>query len=361
MKYKKIRKFFRDPILFIRDAILKHRPLIFNEVNVSINNEKIIVEQLNYLESKIENFLPVDVVYTWVDDTDPIWREKKNNVLKDYPRDNLALYSDDHARFANNNELQYSIASVKKFMPWVRNIFIVTDKQCPKWLENEPNIKIIDHEKIIDNKYLPTFNSHVIEANLYRIPDLSEHFIYFNDDIFVARPLNKSHFFQSNGIASLFLSDKSLNIMNSKGMATPTLNASRRGVELLKRDYNISIDTPIVHTYVPLRRSILEELSKQYAALIEEFMSNKFRSNEDLNIPTFLAPWVTYVKGLAVPKIDICYYFNIRSRTATAYWQQLLNSGEAFKPHSFCANDFTTLNDKKIHVNLDFLLNQYFK
>lgn len=52
----------------------------------------------------------------------------------------------------------------------------------------------MDHREIIDHDYLPTFNSHVIEANLHKIPNLSEHFIYFNDDVFVAKPLQKAIF-----------------------------------------------------------------------------------------------------------------------------------------------------------------------
>jgi hypothetical protein len=44
-----------------------------------------------------------------------------------------------------------------------------------------------DHRSIIHSRYLPTFNSHAIEGHLYRVPDLSERFIYFNDDMFLGR------------------------------------------------------------------------------------------------------------------------------------------------------------------------------
>lgn len=66
----------------------------------------------------------------------------------------------------------------------------------PKWLNvNAPKLKIIRHSDFIPAKYLPTFNSNPIELNLHRIPGLNEHFIYFNDDIFLARPCAPTDFF----------------------------------------------------------------------------------------------------------------------------------------------------------------------
>ncbi len=44
---------------------------------------------------------------------------------------------------------------------------------------------IITHKDIIPEIYLPTFNSLCIELYLYNIPNLSNNFIYFNDDMIV--------------------------------------------------------------------------------------------------------------------------------------------------------------------------------
>ena len=48
----------------------------------------------------------------------------------------------------------------------------------------------------IPQKYLPTFNSHPIEWNFHRIKNLSEHFVYFNDDIFLLQPIEPTDFFR---------------------------------------------------------------------------------------------------------------------------------------------------------------------
>lgn len=88
-------------------------------------------------------------------------------------------------RFADNQELRYSLRSIEKFSPWIRNVYIVTNGQIPSWLNlDNPRVKIITHKDIFVNKsHLPTFSSPAIESHLHRIPGLSQKFIYMNDDV----------------------------------------------------------------------------------------------------------------------------------------------------------------------------------
>jgi hypothetical protein len=86
---------------------------------------------------------------------------------------------------------------VEKFAPWVNNIFFVTWGHLPPWLDtNHPKLKIVKHEDYIPQEYLPTFSSHPIELNLHRIKELSEHFVYFNDDMFVIKKTRREDFFK---------------------------------------------------------------------------------------------------------------------------------------------------------------------
>ena len=89
------------------------------------------------------------------------------------------------SRFADNEELRYSLRSVEKHAPWVRKIFIVTNGQIPAWINlDNPRIKIVTHHEIFPNiSHLPTFSSPAIESHLHRIPGLSQKFIYMNDDV----------------------------------------------------------------------------------------------------------------------------------------------------------------------------------
>lgn len=335
-------KLFRNPGLFFRDFLNKRYPVIRNEILCPEDEEAVLIKNDEYLERLIDVRFPVDVVYTWVNDSDPTWLIKYNNY-KNGGDKRLGRYATDKARFNNHNELYYSVKSVVKYLPWVRNIFVVTDEQTPSWIHEFPFLKIIKHKDIIPDCYLPTFNSHVIEAHLHNITGLAENFIYFNDDVFVAKPLSVGHFFKSNGIASLFVSQKSISEMLSRGINTPTLSASINVSNIFVRDFNVVVDHPLVHTYVPLKKSYYEKVWMEYEKEITSFLMNKFRTDNDMNLATFFVPWMTYLCGEAITARDICYYFNIRSATAKSYYSALLKSKENnAPPHSFCANDFNT-------------------
>ncbi len=45
---------------------------------------------------------------------------------------------------------------------------------------------------------MPTFNSNAIDINLYKIPGLSEQFVYFNDDIYITNSTTSEDFFKNN-------------------------------------------------------------------------------------------------------------------------------------------------------------------
>lgn len=351
MKYfKKAKKFVKHPCFFLRDFFNNKYPVVNCEQNYYENEEAALLrigDKLTELEGRIksrENF-DVDVVFTWVDSKDTTWQDKFQLYQSITDIAKLGLYADDHSRFDNHNELYYSISSIRQYLPWVRKIFIVTDEQTPSWLSDFDSIIMIDHKDIIDSEYLPTFNSHVIEAFLYRIPELSENFIYFNDDVFVGKPAEKEHFFQKNNLASIFVADKSLLAMCNRGLLTPTLSASLKSQALLKDHYGFDIDSPLVHTYVPLKKSTYKEAWDIFETEIRKFTVNKFRTNNDLNMATFLVPWMMYCSGQSVFKTDICYYFNIRSNHAINQYKRLLvRKKYGDTPDSICANDFNSLS-----------------
>ena len=127
--------------------------------------------------------VPVDLVITWVNGLDPSWR-------KSYKKHMGVLPSS--VRYLDHGEIELCLASVHKYLPWVRTVYLVTDKQTPSCISLYPKVKVIDHSQILDENCLqPTFNSNVVEAYLHRIPELSEYFLYANDDTFVGEPIKK--------------------------------------------------------------------------------------------------------------------------------------------------------------------------
>ena len=138
----------------------------------------------------MNNDYDIDVVILWVDGNDPEWQKEKNKYCAD--RDT----SKDAVRYRDWDILQYWFRGIEKYMPWVRKIHFVTWGHLPKWLNtNNPKLNIVKHTDFIPNEYLPTFNSPVIELNIHRIPGLAEHFIYFNDDMFPIKEMDRKDFF----------------------------------------------------------------------------------------------------------------------------------------------------------------------
>lgn len=135
----------------------------------------------------------IDFVITWVDDSDPVWLEKKNI----YSTDNTI--GDSKVRYRNWEILRYWFRSVEQFAPWVNKIYFIVDNQYPKWLDiSNQKLIIVNHEDFIPKEYLPTFNSRTIELNMHRIKGLSEKFVYFNDDMFLNSLVSPQDFFQNN-------------------------------------------------------------------------------------------------------------------------------------------------------------------
>ena len=148
--------------------------------------------------SKI-NF-PIDLVYCWCNDADPIWNAKRTKYLQEEGKIVQKLSND--CRFIDNDELKYSLRSVEKYAPWINHIYIISDHQIPDWI-NKTNQKItfINHEDILPEDNLPIFNSEAIETALWNIPNLSEHFLYANDDFFLGNNVYPKDFFNSKGQA----------------------------------------------------------------------------------------------------------------------------------------------------------------
>lgn len=141
--------------------------------------------------------MDIDFVITWVDMEDPKWKAEfsKYSGKKDNEKNGVS-----EARFRDYGFLKYWFRGVEKFAPWVRKIHFVTSGQKPEWLdENNPKINLVNHKDYIPAEFLPTYNSVVIERYLHKIPDLAEHFVYFNDDFYIINNISTERFFK-NGV-----------------------------------------------------------------------------------------------------------------------------------------------------------------
>lgn len=132
----------------------------------------------------------IDVVIPWVDDNDTKWIEKKNHFSGKSSIGEL----DTKNRYHDYGTLLYVLRSIEKNMPWINDVFLLTDHQVPEWI-NLDKVRIVDHTHFIDGK-LPTFNSNVIMTSIGKIKELSDKFIVFNDEFIVWNKVEISDYFQ---------------------------------------------------------------------------------------------------------------------------------------------------------------------
>lgn len=150
---------------------------------------------------KRDNY-PIDIVVTWVDGSDEKWLERRKAYDSAEPAEKSISdeWTKGEVRYRDWGTLKYWFRMVSENCPWVRYVHFVTWGHLPEWLDvNCPKLRIVKHEDYIPAKYLPTFNSHTIELNFHRIPDLAEHFVYFNDDVFPIAKTKSTDFFK-NGL-----------------------------------------------------------------------------------------------------------------------------------------------------------------
>lgn len=136
----------------------------------------------------------IDYVVPMVFPEDPEWRKVlQDKVGTDYD----AMGSIDSVRYRSWGTEELLVRCVRKFMPWVRHIFIILaqESQRQPWMDGY-GIKVVCHRDFIPERHLPTFNSRAMEMYLYRIPDLSDRFLYGNDDMFPLSPLEETDFFR---------------------------------------------------------------------------------------------------------------------------------------------------------------------
>lgn len=266
----------------------------------------------------------IDFVILWVDGSDPNWLEEKNKYSE-----KKEDTSDVINRYRDMGILKYWFRGIEKYTPWVNKIHFVTWGHVPEWLDtSNPKINVVKHEDFIPKKYLPVFNSNAIEIHLHRIKGLAEKFVYFNDDMFIIRSMDKSMFFQNNLPCDIWrdnipycdkytdplfehilLNDKMLISRNFNKREVIKKNFSKcfnlkygkrniRFLLLYKWPYMAGFDN--FHVAAPFLKSTFKEVwDKEYEAL-DGTAKSKFRSVYDVNQYVFQL-WQIY-NGKFSPK-----------------------------------------------------------
>ena len=232
--------------------------------------------------------IKVDAVILWVDGNDEDYKSKISPYLKD-----TTSNENFKNRYVQINEIEHNVNSILKHASFVNTIFIVTDNQTPQFLKQTDkytNVKIIDHSDIFkgfeDN--LPTFNSRTIESCIHRIPDLSEHFLYLNDDFFIINPTTIKDFFTENGFPILRGVWQPFETSKIYKKSKPEKAKHKKAQEKAAKLLGFTKLYRFKHTPHPIRKSTLVNFFNANQDVFTENIKHKFRNKAQF-LPIALA------------------------------------------------------------------------
>lgn len=299
--------------------------------------------------------LKIDMVYTWVDNNDVEWKRKKNKYMAEC--DDLFVNAD--CRYINNDELKYSLRSLERYANWIDKIYIITDNQVPEWLNlNNKRIKIINHSEIMPKDSLPVFNSNAIEHCISNIQELSEYYLYGNDDMFFANYVKPSFFYHRDGYPYCRFGSK------YDTTADTYSQMCDNSASLVEKEFGESLRMFSHHNINAFRKSDVKNCISMFKNEINNTIYSRFRKANNVEQTIYLnyalAVKHGHYKGICrlykympIYKNKIYSYCAKRYRSDSLYIRlndanSLKRLGSLYKKvRLFCINDVENISDKE--------------
>jgi hypothetical protein len=234
---------------------------------------------------------PIDIVYTWVDDSFPGYLEELGRYATD-GRDRNPNRTRD-----NLDVLRFSLRSLASNVGFYRNVYIVSCRpQVPAWLDAaHPQIRVVHHDQVIDAKYLPTFSSFAIVSHLHLLPGLSRRFVYVEDDCLIWSPLRLSHLTSDDGRPFIFFNPRRTRRHQEldRSRASSWNLALATAEDALDREFGERTRTHVIHGPLLIDRALFSSMLDRFSAEIAATRTARFRA--DGTVP----PEYLYVHTLA--------------------------------------------------------------
>ena len=315
----------------------------------------------------------IDFVITWVDGNDPVWRKERDHYAA------LEHKKIDDSRFRDWETLRYWFRGVETFAPWANHIFFVTCGHLPEWLNTaHPKLRIVKHADFIPAEYLPTFSSSTLEYWLYKIEELSDHFVYFNDDMLLNSPVKTDYYFK-NGLPCDINNETFLNVpiytpkdmfgnyismLADIGIINRHFNRRKTVRKSLKRwlglhlgikgiivstillDKKLFIGFSNYHTEQTFLKSVFDELWEKEPDVLKAACT---RFREDNTVNNYIFRYWQLAKNLFYPKRRNSEFFFLIKRDVVESIEKALKQE---KYSSICLNDDALCTDEDfVYIN----------
>lgn len=134
---------------------------------------------------------------------------------------------------------------------------------------------MVPHRLIFDADTYPLFNSNAIETHLTRIPDLSEHFLYGNDDMLFAAPVAPSFFFEPDGRPTVRMR------RGTRDMDCVYYRTIRRMQRIVGERYGKTYDLEPHHNIDAYTRSAFDESLARLSDIVYSTRHHRLRQDDD--------------------------------------------------------------------------------
>lgn len=209
----------------------------------------------------------VDFVVPYVDNQDKVWRKAYLDYVN---KRNLFARVENISglRYKDIGLIKYQLKLVEKFMPFINKIYLLVSniEQVPSDI-NKDKVVVVLHKDFIPREYLPTFNSTTIEMFLWNIPNLSEHFIYANDDMIPTKEMAITDFFENDKIKINFLNGTLKRV--DSNFFYQCVNSCHHIQDRLHKQYNELDFYKPMHSFTPMIKSHCLEAYKSIEDLIK--------------------------------------------------------------------------------------------
>ena len=293
--------------------------------------------------------MTLDVAYTWVDDRWPGYREtlrahaaSRHDLNPNRTRDNLDL-------------MRYSLRSLAKYAPWVRNVHLFTCRpQVPAWLDTgHPRLRVTHHDEVMDATLLPTFNSFAIVQHLHRLPGVSPRFVYFEDDMLLGGAVALEDFIayprlhRTRGEARAGDSPWTASLANANRLLDERFGRGRRWIH---------------HFPLLMDVELWREVLAQWPEPLARTRASRFRAHDNV-APEHL--YFHYARArLPLARASVarsyreCFYFPLENRLAQMRMQRA--AVKLLRPKFICMNDnFDERPDPRVEAYLRAMLERW--
>jgi hypothetical protein len=245
----------------------------------------------------------IDFVVTWVSSESQKWRQSYVRDMKIYKPDGIHDASTVNRFRSDFNELKYCLRSIDSACyDILGKIYLVVhdDQELPKWLNTcHPNIVIVRHSHMcIDASY----NSLAIESGFHKIKELSQRFVYLNDDIWLLGRWTLDDFIVGRKVV-MYMSDHEVGktINNKSGSFDYIWYNNHKLLDKMFPEHANKYRPILDHTPYVINKRTLRILNRDNDC-VRNIRNSKIRSKHDVGIVCGLSQYVDYYSDEAIMK-----------------------------------------------------------